>query len=58
LKLASGRAPHRGKDLDDVQAVIQALALPRELVDRIHPSVRDLYVLKWEHAQAAAKDDF
>ncbi len=58
LKLASGRAPHRGKDLDDVQAVIQALALPRELVDRIHPSVRDLYLLKWEHAQAAAQDDF
>jgi hypothetical protein len=58
LKLASGRAPHRGKDLDDVQAVIQALALPRDLVDRIHPSVRDLYLLKWDHAQTAARDEF
>jgi hypothetical protein len=58
LKLASGRAPHRGKDLDDVQALIQALELPRELVDRIHQSVRDLYLLKWDHAQAAAKDEF
>ena len=58
LKLASGRAPHRGKDLDDVQALIQALSLPRDLVDRIDPSLRDLYLLKWDHAQAAAKDEF
>jgi hypothetical protein len=58
LKLASGRAPHRGKDLDDIQALIQALVLPRELVDHVHPSVRDLYLLKWDHAQAAAKEDF
>jgi hypothetical protein len=58
LKLTSGRAPHRGKDLDDIQALIQALALPRELVDRLHPSVHDLYLLKWDHAQKAAKDEF
>jgi hypothetical protein len=58
LKLASGRAAHRGKDLDDVQALIQALSLPREFADRIHPTVRDLYLLKWDHAQAAAKDEF
>ena len=58
LKLASGRAAHRGKDLDDVQALIQALSLPRDLVERLDPSVRDAYLLKWDHAQQAAADDF
>ncbi len=58
LELASGRAAHRGKDLDDVQGLIQALSLPRELVERLDPSVRDAYLLKWDHAQQAAADDF
>jgi hypothetical protein len=58
LKLASGRAAHRGRDLDDVQALIQALSLPRDLVDRLHPSVRDLYLLKWDHAQQSAADEY
>jgi hypothetical protein len=58
LKLASGRAPHRGRDLDDVQSLIQALSLPREFADRLEPSVRDSYLLKWEHAQRAATDEF
>jgi aminoglycoside-2''-adenylyltransferase len=58
LKLASGRAPHRGKDLDDVQSLIQALSLPRGLAERLDPSVRDAYLLKWEHAQRAAADDY
>jgi hypothetical protein len=57
LKLASGRAAHRGKDLDDVQALIQALLLPHDFADQLHPSVRDSYFLKWEHAQRAAKDE-
>ena len=46
LKLASGRAAHRGKDLDDVQALIQALSLPRELAEQLDPSVRDAYLLQ------------
>jgi hypothetical protein len=57
LKLASGRAAHRGRDLDDVQALIQALSLPRDLAARLDPSVRDAYLLKWEHAMRAAEDD-
>ena len=58
LKLASGRAAHRGKDLDDVQALIQSLSLPRELADRLDPSVRESYLLKWDHAQRSAADDY
>jgi hypothetical protein len=58
LKLASGKAAHRGKDLDDVQALIQALSLPRELADQLDLSVRDAYLLKWNHAQKAASDDY
>jgi hypothetical protein len=58
LKLASGQAPHRGKDLDDVQALIQALSLSRELADRLDPSLREAYLLKWEHAQRSAADEY
>lgn len=58
LKLASGKAAHRGKDLDDVQALIQARSLPRELSEQLDPSVRDAYLLKWGHAQVAARDEF
>jgi hypothetical protein len=57
LKLASGQAAHRGRDLDDVQALIQALSLPRDMVDALDRSVRDTYLLKWEHAQRAAADE-
>jgi hypothetical protein len=58
LKLASGQAAHRGRDLDDVQSLIQARSLPRELVDQLDPSVRDSYLLKWEHAQRARRDEY
>jgi hypothetical protein len=58
LKLASGLAPHRGKDLNDVQSLIQILSLPRDLADQINPSVRDAYLLKWDHAQRAAADEY
>ena len=58
LKLLSGQLEHRGKDLDDVQALIQTLSLPRDLADRLDPSVRDSYLLKWDqtHKRAAADD--
>lgn len=58
LKLASGAVPHRGKDLDDVQALIQTLSLPRDFVESLDRSVRDSYLLKWEHAQRAAADEY
>ena len=41
LKLASGMtAPHRLKDLADVQELIRAARLPRELADELDPYVR------------------
>lgn len=49
LKLASGlSAPHRGKDLIDVQELIRAARLPRELADRLHPDVRAKYLELWD----------
>ncbi len=57
LKLASGQASHRGRDLDDVQDLIRVTGLPRELADQLHPSLRDAYQQKWNDAQKAAKDE-
>jgi len=54
LKLASGlSAPHRLRDLADVQDLIAHLKLPRELSDQLDPSVRAEYVRLWQTAQAA-----
>ena len=58
LKLASGQASHRAQDLHDVQQLIQARSLPRELADQLHPSLRESYWQKWDDAQKAAKDEF
>lgn len=58
LKLASGQASHRAQDLHDVQQLIVARSLPRELADQIHPSLRDAYLQKWTDAQKAAKEEF
>ncbi|HQQ79449.1 MAG TPA: nucleotidyltransferase family protein [Thermoanaerobaculia bacterium] len=53
LKLASGlSAEHRRLvDLADVQRTIEALKLPKELGDRLHPSVRAEYGRLWALAQ-------
>ncbi len=49
LKLASGlTAPHRLRDLADVQDLITALRLSRDLGVRLDASVRDEYVRLWE----------
>ena len=58
LKLASGQASHRAQDVHDVQQLIVARSLPRELAEQIHPSLRDAYLQKWNDAQKAAKDEF
>jgi hypothetical protein len=51
LKLASGlSAPHRGKDLVDVQELIAALDLPLELAKQLDASVRDEYHNRWQLA--------
>jgi len=49
LKLASGMsAPHRLRDLADVQDLIARLGLPLELADRLDPSVQAAYRDLWE----------
>ena len=53
LKLASGlTAPHRIRDLADVQDLILAAKLPRDLSVSLDPSVRDEYLRLWEIAQS------
>jgi hypothetical protein len=48
LKLASGMsAPHRLKDLADVQEVIKARRLPREFAENLNPYVRDRFKELW-----------
>lgn len=54
LKLASGQsAPHRRRDLADVQDLIRARDLPADLAERLDASVRDLYRQLWAEAQVA-----
>lgn len=54
LKLASGlTAPHRLKDLADVQELILHLRLPLDLAERLDESVRSEYRRLWSAAQAA-----
>jgi hypothetical protein len=52
LKLASGlSAPHRLKDLADVQELIARLKLPLELADNLDTSVREEYRQLWQNVQ-------
>ena len=52
LKLASGMvAPHRGKDLVDIQDLIKSAGLAQDLADQLHPWVRDTFVKLWQLAQ-------
>jgi hypothetical protein len=56
LKLASGMsAPHRLKDLADVQELIKVKALTSEFANKLDPSVREKY-LELHHAVAQAPD--
>ena len=49
FKLASGMtAPHRLKDLADVQELIRIQQLPRAFADRLHAFVRDKYLELWQ----------
>ena len=48
LKLASGMtAPHRLRDLADVQELIKILRLPADLAERLDSYVRDKYLELW-----------
>ena len=52
LKLASGMsAPHRLRDLADVQDLIRALQLPAEFGSRLDESVRAEYRKIWSQSQ-------
>ncbi len=52
LKLASGMvAPHRGKDLVDVQELIRSAHLPETFADELHPWVRPKFLELWDLAQ-------
>ncbi|MDQ3007928.1 MAG: nucleotidyltransferase family protein [Chloroflexota bacterium] len=58
LKLASGMsAPHRLRDLADVQDLISTLKLPIELAERLDASVRETFRQLWHSAQADSADD-
>ena len=51
LKLASGTsAPHRLRDMADVQDLTARLSLPLNLVDRLDSSVQPAYQNLWEKA--------
>jgi len=57
LKLASGlTAPHRLRDLADVQDLIISINLPLELEEKLDASVRTEYRRLWEAAQK--RNDF
>jgi hypothetical protein len=52
LKLASGMtAPHRRRDLADVQDLIRVLSLSEDFVEKLDPSVRNLYTQLWQEVQ-------
>jgi hypothetical protein len=53
LKLASGTAPGRRRDLADVQELIRLLQLPTNYATRLDPSVRGLYGQLWNELQSA-----
>lgn len=58
LKLASGlSAPHRLRDIVDIQDLILRTKLPLELADRLDPSVRAEYRRLWEIAQSVPPDE-
>ena len=56
LKLASGiAAPHRGKDLVDIQELIKSAGLPASVADDLHPWVRAKYAELWQRSRAAPR---
>jgi hypothetical protein len=58
LKLASGQASHRAQDLHDVQQLVTARSLPRDIAEKVHPSLKQAYLQKWDDAQKAAIEEY
>ncbi|HZL36726.1 MAG TPA: hypothetical protein VFC78_15510 [Tepidisphaeraceae bacterium] len=58
LKLASGMtAPHRLKDLADVQELIKALTLQRDFGQQLDPYVQAKFAELWDSIEAAGPQD-
>jgi hypothetical protein len=57
LKLASGTAPGRRKDLGDVQELIRMMQLPESFAEQLDPSVRGLYGELWKELQAQSPEE-
>ncbi len=58
LKLASGMvAPHRRKDLTDVQELIRSANLDRSLGDRLDPWVREKFLELWQEVEDGEGND-
>jgi hypothetical protein len=58
FKLASGpSAPHRLKDLADVQELIARLKLPLDLTENLDASVRDEYRRLWQNVQTIPPEE-
>jgi hypothetical protein len=54
LKLASGMvAPHRGRDLVDVQDLVRSAGIPESFAAELHPWVREKFLEVWRLAQVA-----
>jgi hypothetical protein len=52
LKLASGMvAPHRAKDLVDIQELIRSAQLGRDVAEELHPWDRERFLELWDLAQ-------
>jgi hypothetical protein len=58
LKLASGQASHRLRDLADAQQLIQELSLPQNFAEQLDPSLRDAYQRAWTGAQESAAEEY
>jgi hypothetical protein len=58
LKLASGQASNRLKDLSDVQQLILQLKLPRDFASRIDPSLREAFDKLWLDSQSATSEEY
>jgi putative nucleotidyltransferase-like protein len=58
LKLASGMsAPHRLRDLADVQDLITTLKLPLEFAERLDASVRETFLKLWNNAHGDSPNE-
>lgn len=57
LKLASGKAPGRLKDLGDVQELIKLFKLPVEFGSQLDQSVQGLFSNMWNEVHAAPSDE-